>query len=163
MKWGEHVSTPLDKKAAPPVRLARPRLRLMRRRCHTDHTYCRLVLFLNVFPRLSEHTHVRAHSHTHTHSCIDVQVFISAALASLSQSKAPWRLVVLSISGKLPEDTFCGGEFLKVVQNLLALAGLGSVRRIFFFSFQTLINKRSSNKSGIKGIELLVLFLNPTI
>lgn len=129
VKWGEHVSTRQDKKAAPPVRLARPRLRLMRRRCHTDHTYCCLVLFLNLFPRLLDCTHSLTHSRKHarrqarTHTSIDVCTGLHLNSPGLSQ---PIQSAVASRHSLNQWQIarglrFCGGKFLKVIQNLLDL------------------------------------------
>lgn len=100
MKSGEHVSMLLDKT---PVCLSGPvsQLLLMRPRCHSDHTYCRLLL--NLFPRPLKNTHTHLYRKANTHSHIQPgSIFTQSSHCNLpafsNSSYTLWRFAVLSIS-----------------------------------------------------------------
>lgn len=96
-------------------------LLLMRPRCHTDHTYCRLLL--NLFPRPLEHTHTHTLVQTDTQpGSIFTQSSRCNSPAFSNSSYTLWRFAVLSISHELknPETkrlrfvgTVAGGNSLR--------------------------------------------------
>lgn len=107
------------KKAALDCQARAPWLRLMRPRCHADHTYCRLPASKSI-PQTSG---TRTHLHTWTHSQIPSSSLNSTAFSSSSYTL--WRLVIPSISrnwagrGSAFVGMVAGGKFLKVIQNSL--------------------------------------------
>lgn len=107
------------KKAALDCQARAPRLRLMRPRCHADHTYCRLPAPKSIPQTSGTHTHL----HTRTHSQVPSSSLSSADFSSSSYTL--WRLVIPSISrhragrGSAFVGTVAGGKFLKVIQNSL--------------------------------------------
>lgn len=99
-------------------------LLVMRRRCHTDHTYCRLLP--NLFPRPLEHTHIRTDRHTarfHLHSetrrLFPTHPTCFGARPSFRSVTTSWKARRWRGSG------FCGNscwqEFFEVTQNFLDL------------------------------------------
>lgn len=107
------------KKAALDCQACTPRLHLMRPRCHTDHTYCRLPAPKSMPQTSGTHTHL----HTQTHCQVPSSSLNIAAFSSSSYTL--WRLVVSSISrdwaGRASAfvGMVAGGKFLKVIQNSL--------------------------------------------
>lgn len=117
MKSGEHVSMLLDKT---PVCLSGPvsQLLLMRPRCHSDHTYCRLLL--NLFPRpLETHTHTHLYRQTHSHSQVPSSLRAPTATRRLFPTHPTCFGVLPSfqsvrMSRKSTEATVCGNTFIRI-------------------------------------------------